>query len=143
MPLHNLCRAYNNLVVAVTQLSGPEDPRRLVADEILALMGRRRMNQTALAREINMSQPALSRRLNAELAFDLDELVRIADALESSVGALVATIRSGRFARVLRYDLGIRPPLQLVPAVTGQLALDFESQPDRRLTAVGRDLRAG
>lgn len=52
--------------------------REAVAAEVRALMGRHRVSQTGLASVLGMSQSAMSRRLNGEQPFDLDELVKVA-----------------------------------------------------------------
>jgi transcriptional regulator with XRE-family HTH domain len=53
--------------------------REAVAAEVRAWMGRRRVSQTALAKQLGISQAAISRRLNSEVPFDLDELFAMAD----------------------------------------------------------------
>lgn len=53
--------------------------REAVAGEIRSLMGRRRVKQGQLAEALSMSQAAVSRRLTAELPFNTDELVRVAE----------------------------------------------------------------
>lgn len=69
-------------IVAVSIQEPPQptqfDVRAYVAGEILALMGRNRVTQEALAGAIGMSQPALSKRLRCRQAFDVDELDRLA-----------------------------------------------------------------
>lgn len=56
--------------------------RAAVAEEVRALLARRRVSGVQLAARIGCSQPYLSRRLNAEITFDVDDLQRIAEALE-------------------------------------------------------------
>lgn len=55
--------------------------RELVAEEIRALLARRRMNGVQLALRIGRSQSYVSRRLTGETAFDTDDLERIAEVL--------------------------------------------------------------
>ena len=52
-------------------------------------MARHGINQTKLAPLIPFSQQALSRRLNGEVAFNIDELARIAEILEVSISVLI------------------------------------------------------
>lgn len=59
--------------------------REGIAEEVLALLGRRRMSQIELARRIGKSHTYVGRRLNGETAFDTDDLEKIAGALGVSV----------------------------------------------------------
>lgn len=52
-----------------------------MAEEIRALMARRRISGVALAVKIDRSQSYVSRRLTGDVAFDLDDLERIAAVL--------------------------------------------------------------
>lgn len=63
--------------------------RHSVAEEVCAVLGRRRMSGAKLARAIDRSEMYVSRRLRAETAFDLDDLERIADVLSVSVHDLL------------------------------------------------------
>jgi transcriptional regulator with XRE-family HTH domain len=63
--------------------------RARVAEEIRALMGRRRMSGAALARGIGENQQYVSRRLTGEVPFDIDDLEKIAALLDTSVTALL------------------------------------------------------
>lgn len=56
--------------------------RQRVAEEIRVLLARRRMSGSELARQIGASQPYVSRRLTGEIAFDVDDLEKIAAALD-------------------------------------------------------------
>lgn len=53
-----------------------------VAEEIRAMMGRRRVTGATIARELGVSQAWVSNRLNGQQAIDLNELERIADVLQ-------------------------------------------------------------
>lgn len=53
--------------------------RQAIAGNVRATLGRKKSSQTALAKVLGMSQAAVSRRLNAELAFDTDELLAICE----------------------------------------------------------------
>lgn len=55
--------------------------RERVAEELRVLLARRRMSATELARRTQITQPYLSRRMTGEIAFDLDDLEKIARAL--------------------------------------------------------------
>lgn len=55
--------------------------RRIVAAEVRAAMGRAGVNQTQLAKRINMSPSALSQRLTADRPFTTDHLFEIAEVL--------------------------------------------------------------
>lgn len=70
-----------------------------VAAEVRSLMGRHRVSQTRLATALGMSQSALSRRLNGEKAFDVDDLATIAEELkfELEVDAMFGRPKSAWF----------------------------------------------
>jgi transcriptional regulator with XRE-family HTH domain len=55
--------------------------REQVAEEVRALLARRRLNGAKLAEAIGRSEMYVSRRLRAETAFDLDDLQNIAETL--------------------------------------------------------------
>lgn len=77
-----------------------EDPQRVnevIAAEVRAVMGRRRVNQTQLARRLDMSQAALSRRLGGETPFDVVELTRIAIVLNTTMHELIPESVTGRY----------------------------------------------
>lgn len=52
-----------------------------VADNVRAEMARRKVSQRAMAEALGTSQPALSRRLTGEVAFDVVELASVAQLL--------------------------------------------------------------
>lgn len=60
-----------------------------VAANVRAEMARRKISQRALADKIGISHASIYRRLRGELAFDVDELGAIADALGIDVRALL------------------------------------------------------
>lgn len=70
--------------------------RELVAEELRVLLARRRMSASELGRRIGVTQPYISRRLTGEIAFDLDDLQRIADAMGVTIADLLP--RSQRVA---------------------------------------------
>ncbi len=60
----------------------------LVAEEIRAMMARRRLTGQRLARVLGVSNAWVSYRLNGRQAIDLNDLERIAAALDVPVHAL-------------------------------------------------------
>jgi len=69
-----------------------------VAEEIRALMARRRVRQSNLARQLNVSEQWVSARLLGKQPIDLNDLERIAAALQVDVVDLLPP-RSGRSHR--------------------------------------------
>lgn len=63
--------------------------REGVAEEVRALLARKRLSGAKLAQTIGRSEMYVSRRLRGETAFDLDDLERIAAALGAPIGALL------------------------------------------------------
>lgn len=61
----------------------------LVAEEVRAIMGRRRKTGAALARQLGVSQMWVSDRLRGVQPFDLGDLERIAGVLEVEVADLL------------------------------------------------------
>lgn len=72
-----------------------ETPTYQVAEEIRAVMARKRLTQTALAALIDMPVYSLARRLKNETAITVDELAAIAAALDVPVGQLLPAERVG------------------------------------------------
>jgi transcriptional regulator with XRE-family HTH domain len=71
--------------------------RERTAEEVRALLARRKMSATQLARELKVSQAYVWRRLSGETAFDLDDLERIANVLTVEVIDLLPPMgREGR-----------------------------------------------
>jgi DNA-binding Xre family transcriptional regulator len=70
--------------------------RATIAEEIRALLARRRINGVALAVQIGRSQSYVSRRLTGETAFDVDDLERIAKVLGVTVSQLLPDDQQGR-----------------------------------------------
>ncbi|HEY9416348.1 MAG TPA: helix-turn-helix transcriptional regulator [Pseudonocardia sp.] len=60
----------------------PTETRQEVADVVRAELARRRIGQREVAQALEMSQPAVSRRLAGEVAFDVDDLAKLAGLLE-------------------------------------------------------------
>lgn len=67
-----------------------------VAEEIRALLARRRMSASDLARKTGMTQRAISRRLTGEKVIDVDDLQSIAEALDVELAALLPRANEGR-----------------------------------------------
>ena len=63
--------------------------RQVVTENIRALMARRGVRQPQIMALLGLSQPAVSRRLNGQLAWDIDELETIGIAFGVSVAKLV------------------------------------------------------
>jgi transcriptional regulator with XRE-family HTH domain len=62
--------------------------RERVAEELRALLARRKVTPTELGRKLGRSQTWVWRRLEGEVAFDLNDLEVIADALSVAVADL-------------------------------------------------------
>lgn len=60
-----------------------------VAEEIRVLIARRRITASELARKAGMTQRSISRRITGEKAIDMDDLEKIAAALEVEIGDLL------------------------------------------------------
>lgn len=65
------------------------------ADEIMAWLGRRRMSKSQLARHLGVSHTWVTNRINGSQEIGLNELQRIAAALNVEIGELIPQ-RSGR-----------------------------------------------
>lgn len=66
-------------------MDGHRGERRLgpaFAEEVRVLLARKRISAVQLAKLMGVSQPYLSRRLNGTVAFDLDDIERIAEVLD-------------------------------------------------------------
>ena len=66
--------------------------RQRVAEEIRALLARRSMSGSELARRVGVTQPYMSRRLTGEIAFDVDDLQAIAEVLDVQPSDLLAAV---------------------------------------------------
>lgn len=73
---------------------------RTVADEVLAILARKRLTRTWLTVETGIPIATMSRRLNAQSAFTIDELVSIAQALDVSLGEVLAPVTGSTSAAV-------------------------------------------
>lgn len=63
--------------------------RERTAEEIRALLARRRISAAELARRTGLKQSTLARRMTGETAFDVDDLELIAEVLGVSVADLL------------------------------------------------------
>jgi len=92
-----------------------------VAEEIRVLLVRRRRSASDLARQIGMTQPYLSRRLTGEVALDLDDLQRIARALDVDIHDLLPA-RGVNYASSPATPRTIPAPAPRHPVAVGQTA---------------------
>lgn len=76
--------------------------RELVAEEIRALLGRRKMSGSELARRMGVSQKYMSRRITGETAFDVDDLYAIAQMLGVDVAGLLPRPAEGRLITTIQ-----------------------------------------
>jgi transcriptional regulator with XRE-family HTH domain len=65
------------------------DASRQVAAELRAIMARQNRKQIELAAHLNMSQAALSNRLNGQQALTIDELMAIGLFLQADVPGIL------------------------------------------------------
>lgn len=73
----------------LTPFIAPDGARDEVAASVRAHLAVRRISDSALARGIGMSQSKVSRRTNGDIAFDTDDLGRIARFLDVSLVELI------------------------------------------------------
>lgn len=78
-----------DIPTTVSLVTDANEYRQAVAAEVRSLMGRLRVTQAVLARKAEMSRPALSERLAGKRAFDTDQLIRIASALDVDASRLL------------------------------------------------------
>lgn len=71
--------------MTTTTTARESDLAASVIIEISAMIGRRRMNQAALARALDVKPMWVSDRMTGRVRLTLDDLARIADALDVSV----------------------------------------------------------
>lgn len=67
-----------------------------VAEEVRALMGRRRMSQAQLGSVLSMSQVSVSERLRGKTPFTLDDLERLASYFDVSLSSLMGEVTTER-----------------------------------------------
>lgn len=66
-----------------------------VADEVRALLARRRISAAKLAQDLGWSQPYMARRMTGAQPFDLNDLQKIATLLEVKVSDIIAHAERG------------------------------------------------
>ena len=84
-----------NLGMSITDTERVRPLTDRVADEIRAVMGRRRVRQNELARRLGVSEMWVSYRLNGRQPIDLNDLSQIAEALGVSADGLVTAAVKG------------------------------------------------
>lgn len=67
-------------------------PAQRVASQIRAELARRQITRSALEQPLNLSRAAVARRLMGDVAFDVNELVAIADVLGVPLVDLLAPL---------------------------------------------------
>ncbi len=83
----------------------PKTLREQTAEEIRVLLARRRVSGVWLADQMGKSQSYVSRRLNADLSFDVDDLELIAQVLDTTVERLLtATVTTRANLRLIQGD---------------------------------------
>ena len=77
--------------------------REVIAEELRAVLARRRLSASELARRMGVSQPYISRRLTGDTALDIDDLEQIAGILGMEIadlfpmpGRVITTYATGR-----------------------------------------------
>lgn len=103
--------------------------RSAIAEEVRALMGRRRVTQEKLAAAIGMSQPSLSKRLFGVVPWTIDDLEAIADYFGVKITDLLPIIRWNM------QGAGPDPFLTSLPMPSGQLEIPYPAT-DRVLVPV-------
>ena len=96
--------------------------RHAVAEEIRALLGRRRLSDIAVARKLGRSHTYVYRRLTGEIAFDIDDLEGIAELLNVSMGDLLPSGTRRHRPTDYEGEPGHVPVLSRVPAFAVSLA---------------------
>lgn len=97
--------------------------REQVAEEIRALLARRKLSASELARKMGVSQPYLSRRLTGDVAIDVDDLQTIARLLGVGMSDLLPREEPGRVVVVSgsspRQTTVSYPPVTVQPRSSG------------------------
>ena len=97
------------------------ETRQAVAEEIRAVMGRKRISGSELARRLDRSQPWVSRRISGAVALDWDDMDRIAQALDVAISDLLpGDLRTGSGLTLLPGDPQQELPF---PGVRRELAV--------------------
>lgn len=99
--------------------------REQVAEEVRALLARKMKTGADVAAAIGKSPMYVSRRVRGEVAFDLDDIQRIAEVLEVEIGDLFPH-REGRSSR----DFDLAPAERVV--TVGQASVAMATRPTPR-----------
>jgi transcriptional regulator with XRE-family HTH domain len=91
--------ALHNHRMSITPTAAKPSLTMRVAEEVRALMARRRMTGAELARRLGVSQMWISYRLNGRQPIDLDDLERIARVLGVQPLDLLRSAESGSTLR--------------------------------------------
>lgn len=110
--------------------------RERTAEEIRALLARRKMSATQLGREMGISQAYIWRRLSGETAFDLDDLEKIAAILGVEVIDLLPRPMPGRLLTTVGTQSG-RPNVHS----DASAVRPARSRPERKRNPIGRPRR--
>lgn len=73
------------------------DYRNAVAEEVRAAMGRKGVTKSELGRRIGQSHRWVGDRANGKIPFDVDELFRVAEALDVDVALFVSPTITTRY----------------------------------------------
>lgn len=68
-----------------------QSPTQVVSGEIRACMARGQRTQGELAAVLGLSQPSVSSRLKGDVAWDVDELAKVASWLDVPLAELIAS----------------------------------------------------
>lgn len=74
----------------------PKSPRAQFSEEVRVLMARRQIKQADLAVLLSIGQSEVSKRLRGTVAWQFDELPKLADYFEVSIGELFGEAPSNR-----------------------------------------------
>jgi len=72
----------------------PDSLRLTLAGEVRAVMARRNVTQRDIADLLGLSQPSISERLRGQVPWTVEELVAVADHLDTSVAALLTSAQA-------------------------------------------------
>jgi transcriptional regulator with XRE-family HTH domain len=89
-----------------------------VAEEIRVQLARRNITATELARRAGMTQRSISRRITGEKAIDMDDLEKIAKALDVPITALLPTPTAARKPSASSVQLHRTQPMLIRTAET-------------------------
>ena len=103
----------------VNPLVAPDATRYDVAAAVRAHLAVRRISDSGIGRQIGMSQSKISRRTNGEIAFDTDDLGRIAQALDLTIVELIQMPTSNQKAPTPKGGGQSVPPEGFEPPTSG------------------------